>query len=256
MCRKRDLFARRCRFVVHDVEDAVGASREGRIDRLRDVVDVDAVGDVAGLGDAVHRAAPQPHHCVLSRTVDAAKPQNGDRQAPPRPECPPLKLRVDARASAASQRRTCFRGLVDPRAAAIAVDPEARQIHRGLKLRRPSDLVFQRREHGIAALRRRSRYEQGIGLRNCGSELARGRCTVERQHVSRQATEALLCERSRALRAARGSDDAVEALAEFADVIPGAVTQPETNKHSHQAAVAASAAVHSSATSGSRSRAR
>ena len=47
-----------------------------------------------------------------------------------------------------------------------------------------------------------------------------------------------------------------EALAEFADVMPGAVTQPETNKRSHQAAVAASAAVHSSATSGSLSRAR
>src|SRR5262249_57140024 len=97
----------------------------------------------------------------------------------------------------------------------------------------------------MAALRWRSRYEQGIGLRNCGSELARGRCPVEHQHVSQPSPEALLCERGRALRAARGSDDAVEALAEFADVMPGAVTQPETTNHSHQAAVASSAAVHS-----------
>src|SRR5262249_30038808 len=67
---KRDLFARRCRFIVDNVEDAVGASCEGRIDRLRDVVDVDAVRDVPRLGDAVHRAAQEPHHCVLSRTVD------------------------------------------------------------------------------------------------------------------------------------------------------------------------------------------
>jgi len=211
---------------------------------------------MAGLGDAVHRAAQQPHHCVLSRTVDAAKPQNRHRQVLPRPQRPPINLCVDARASAAGERRTCLRGLVDPRAAAIAVDPEARQIDHGLEPRRPCDLVFERREHGIAALRRRGRYEQGIGLRNCGGELARRRCPVEHQHVSRPVPEALLRERRRALRAARGSDDAVEALAEFADVMPRAVAQPETNERSHQAAAAASAAVHSSATSGSLSRSR
>src|SRR5215471_810143 len=85
MCRKRDLFARRCRFVVHDVEYAVGASCEGRIDRLRDVVDVDAVRDVAGLGDAVHRAAQEPRHCVLCRAVVA--PAEPDPQGAVGPRC-------------------------------------------------------------------------------------------------------------------------------------------------------------------------
>jgi hypothetical protein len=93
-------------------------------------------------------------------------------------------------------------------------------------------------------------------LRNCASELARQRRPIEHQHLGRPTAEALSPERGRALRAARRSDDAIEALAEFADVMPGAVAQPETNERSHQAAVAASAAVHSSATSGSLSRAR
>src|SRR5262249_61523158 len=79
---------------------------------------------------------------------------------------------------------------------------------------------------------------------------------MEDEHLGERTAEALAPERGRALRAARGSDDAIEALAEFADVMPGAVAQPETNERRHQAAVAASAAAHSSATSGSLSCAR
>src|SRR5262249_33337277 len=125
------------------------------------------------------------------------------------------------------------------------------QIDRGLEPRRPCDLVFEYREHGIATVRRRGRYEQHIGLRNRASELARRRRPIEHQHLGWPIAEALSPERSRALRAARGSDDAIEALAEFADVMPGAVAQPETNEGRHQGAVAASAAAHAPAPGGS-----
>src|SRR5262249_13714020 len=145
---------------------------------------------------------------------------------------------------------------IDPLTAAVAIDAEARQINHGAQPRRPCDLVFEHREHGITAFRRRGRYEQRIGLRNCGSELARWRRPIEHQHLRWPTARAAAPPRSRALGVARGSDDAVEALAEFADVMPGAVAEPKTNERRHQAAVAASAAVHSSATSGSLSCAR
>src|SRR5262249_51907293 len=127
----------------------------------------------------------------------------------------------------------------------------ARQIDRGLEPRRPCDLVFEYREHGIATVRRRGRYEQRIGLRNRASELARQRRPIEHQHLGWPVAEALSPERSRALPAAGGSDDAIEALAEFADVMPGAVAQPEKSGGRHRPAVAGGAAAHSPATGGS-----
>src|SRR2546430_11025481 len=68
LSRKGDLRARRRRLVVHDVEYAVGAPGEGRLDCLGDVEDVDAVRHVSGLGDALRRSTQEPQHRVLPRT--------------------------------------------------------------------------------------------------------------------------------------------------------------------------------------------
>ena len=87
--REGDLIAGRRRLVVDHVEHAVGAPREAGVDRLRDVVDVDAVRDVAGLGDALRGAAQEPHHAVLARPIDAAEPQDRDRRAAPRAQLLP-----------------------------------------------------------------------------------------------------------------------------------------------------------------------
>src|SRR5262249_57994681 len=59
--RKRDLIARRGGLFIDYVEHAVGAAREGCLARLPDVVDVNAVRDVARRGDAIDTAPPEPH---------------------------------------------------------------------------------------------------------------------------------------------------------------------------------------------------
>ena len=54
--RELDLVARRRGLAVGDVDDAVEAARERGVDRLRDVGDMDAVGDMARLVDAMSTA--------------------------------------------------------------------------------------------------------------------------------------------------------------------------------------------------------
>src|SRR5215470_164771 len=75
--RKRDVLAGRGRLVVNHVDDVVDAALERSINRLRDVEDMHAVRDMPGLGDAMRSAALEPEHCVLARTIDPAKPQDG-----------------------------------------------------------------------------------------------------------------------------------------------------------------------------------
>src|SRR6266536_2381155 len=113
--RKCDLIARRCWLVIDNVEHAHGAARESRIDRLRNVVDVDAIRDVAGLGDTMHGTAQEAHHSVASRTIDAAEPQDRDWQVASRPERLPIEFGLDAGATAARERQNGRRSLVDPR---------------------------------------------------------------------------------------------------------------------------------------------
>src|SRR5215475_2734915 len=117
--RECDLFARRGRLVVNDVENAVGAPRKGSVDRLRDVEDMDAVRYMPGLGDAVHRAAQEPGHAVLPGTVDSAEPKDRDRDAAARAEVLPSQLRIDAGTATASESRHDLGSFVDPGTAAV-----------------------------------------------------------------------------------------------------------------------------------------
>src|SRR5262249_61099257 len=127
------------------------------------------------------RAGRAPPFCFLPGPAGPPNPQTRRRAAPPPPARPPFKLRVDARASAAGQRRICLRALVDPGSAAVAVDPEARQIDRGLEPRRLRDLVFERCEHGGAAPPRCGRYERRLGLPNFGGEHARAALSARKR---------------------------------------------------------------------------
>src|SRR5207253_2678785 len=250
LCCKCDLLARRGRLIVHNVENAFRAAREGRVYCLRDIVDVNAVRNVTGLVDAVHVAAQQTHHCVSPRTIDAAEPQDRNRQVSPRAECLPLELRIDPRSTPARKRGKRAHRLVDPCAATIPVDSERGQIDEGLKPRRQRDLISKRGEHGIAAFSGCRRYEQRIGIGDRDLELARCQRAPEKQHFGGPARETFLPEHGRLFRAARRSNDALETRAEFAQIMSGTVAKPDANERGHQAA-ACSAAVHSSATNGS-----
>ena len=79
--REHDRIARRARLVVGDVEDAGGRARQRGIDRLRDVVDMDAIEDLAGLDDAPRIAARDLHQRVAPRSINAGEPQDGDGDA-------------------------------------------------------------------------------------------------------------------------------------------------------------------------------
>src|SRR5215813_8356876 len=107
---KNDLIARRDRLVINYVEHALGATCEGCVDCLC---------------DALCGAVQEPDHSIASRTIDAAEPQDCDREVSLPPERLPIEFGGDARAASACSRRYRWRGFVNPRAAAIPVHPEA-----------------------------------------------------------------------------------------------------------------------------------
>src|SRR5262249_36080796 len=122
---KNDLIARRDRLVINYVENALGATRGGCVDCLRDVIDVRAGWVGSGRCDARCGAGQEPDHSMASRTIDAAEPQDCDREVSLPPERLPIEFGGDARAASACSRRYRWRGFVNPRAAAIPVHPEA-----------------------------------------------------------------------------------------------------------------------------------
>ena len=78
--RECDRHALRGRLVIGDVEDAVGAARESRIDRLRDVGDVDAIEHLARPVDPLRAAARNLH---AARSVRAHRCPRGAGSRPP-----------------------------------------------------------------------------------------------------------------------------------------------------------------------------
>src|SRR5258706_3933782 len=112
---------------------------------------MDAVRHVSGFGDAVHVAAQQARHSIASRTIDAAEAENRDREFLSGPERLPTEFGINARATAPGERGNGGHGLVDPGAAAVAVDAEAREIDHGLEPWGLGNLAFEHREHRIAA---------------------------------------------------------------------------------------------------------
>ena len=125
--RERDRHALRRRLIVGHVEHAVGAARERRVDRLRDVGDVDAVEHLARLVDALRAAARDLHQRVLAGAVNPREPQDRDRLAGARAERAPCLLGGEPLAAALRDRRG-GRRLVDPCAAVVAVDADGREI--------------------------------------------------------------------------------------------------------------------------------
>ena len=95
---------RRRGLIIDHVEDAVRLFREGGLDRLRDVGDMNPVRHVSGLGDAMRTASKEPRERVLSRPVDAAEAQDRNRDRALAPERLPGLLRVDARRPARVRR--------------------------------------------------------------------------------------------------------------------------------------------------------
>jgi hypothetical protein len=97
------------------------AQPERGFDRLRDIGDVNAVGDVTRLVDAVGAAGEQPYKRILAGAVDAAEPQDGDRDVALPPERLPVELGFDPRAAALMPWNGRGR-FIDPGAAVVAVD--------------------------------------------------------------------------------------------------------------------------------------
>src|SRR6185437_444640 len=73
--------ARRRRLVVGDVENPRCFARQCRVDRLRDILDMDAVESLSGLDDAARIAARYLCQRVATRPVDAGEAKHGDRNA-------------------------------------------------------------------------------------------------------------------------------------------------------------------------------
>jgi hypothetical protein len=92
--------AGRARLVVGDIEDAADLAGKGRVDRLRNVGDVDAVEDLAGLDDPARVSLFDLDQGILSGSVDAGEAQDGDRGAAPCAEPLPRPLGIKPRAAA------------------------------------------------------------------------------------------------------------------------------------------------------------
>ena len=82
-----------------------------------------------GLAMRCSGPAQEADHGVLAGTIDAAKPQDRDRQLAARAERLPCRLGIAACAAAPGEIRNDLRALVDPGAVAVGVDAERRQIH-------------------------------------------------------------------------------------------------------------------------------
>jgi hypothetical protein len=136
---------------------------------LGEVVDVDAVEDLARLDDAPRRAGAQFSQRVAAGTVNAGEPQDIDGNASRPPERAPLLLGEQPRPSARRTRQR-RRRLVDPGAAAIAVNADAGEIEDAAEVRRGGDCARETRKRRIAAFVGRRRDEQNFGARQRGDK--------------------------------------------------------------------------------------
>ena len=85
--RMRGRIAGRRRLVVGDVEDSSGVLGERRVDGLGDVVDMDAVEDLAGFDDPPRITVRDLNERVLARPINAGEPQDCDGNALMRASC-------------------------------------------------------------------------------------------------------------------------------------------------------------------------
>ena len=155
--------AGRARLVVGDIEDVADLAGKGRVDRLRNVGDVDAVEDLAGLDDPARVSLFDLDQGILSGSVDAGEAQDGNRGAAP---CAvPLPRALGIKACAAARRaRLWRRGLVDPFTAVVAVDADRRQINDRAQVARVRQRIAKSSQHGIAVLVRRNRDQRAVGV--------------------------------------------------------------------------------------------
>ena len=146
-----DRIGGRRRLVVGDVENPGGPAREGGIDRLGDVADMDAVEDLARLDDAAGFAARDLDQRVLPGSVNAGEAQDRDRDAAARAKIQPGLLGGEPLAAArrARLRRRC---LVDPGAAAVAINADGREIDDCAQPLRVRQNIAAGAQHRIAVL--------------------------------------------------------------------------------------------------------
>ena len=128
-----------------------------------DIIDMGAVEHLTRLDDPPRLAPPHSDERVAARPIDAGKPQDvGFR--PPRPSgLRPAGLVLEPRQPSrrAGQRRA---GLVDPRAAMIAVNPDGRIIDDAPQRRRGGDGGGEALERRAPSVARRDRDDDCLGL--------------------------------------------------------------------------------------------
>ena len=136
--------------VIADIVDGTGPRLANRGDQHpRQILDMDARKDVTRLVDAFCRAGTQRIERAAAGAVNPGEAEDVDRHAAVAPQLEPTLFCGDAPAAALAGRQQ-LSGLVNPAAAAIAIDPGRRQIAEPAQPRHRSNVIAVSVEHRVA----------------------------------------------------------------------------------------------------------